>query len=93
VGFADEVIVTDDNPRSESPAAIVADILEGVGSRPVRVVHDRDAAIATAVRAAAPGDTVLVAGKGHEAVQITGDEHRPFSDAAAVAAALARRES
>lgn len=91
--LADELVVTDDNPRGESPARIVADILEGTGSRAVRVVHDRAAAIATAVLAAAPGDAVLVAGKGHESVQIVGLEQRPFSDAAAVAAALARRAS
>jgi len=91
--FADEVVVTDDNPRSESPAAIVADILEGMGSHPVRVVHDRAAAIASAVLGAAPGDAVLVAGKGHESVQVVGREQRPFSDADAVRAALARRDA
>ncbi len=91
--LADELVVTDDNPRGESPARIVADILEGTGSGVVRVIHDRATAIATAVLAAAPGDSVLVAGKGHESVQIVGLEQRPFSDAAAVTAALARRGS
>jgi UDP-N-acetylmuramoyl-L-alanyl-D-glutamate--2,6-diaminopimelate ligase len=91
--LADELVITDDNPRSESPAVIVRDILEGVGARNARVVHDRAAAIELAVRAAEPGDAVLVAGKGHESVQIIGNEQRPFSDASAVAAALARRAS
>lgn len=89
--MADEVILTDDNPRSEDPASIVADILAGTGSGVVRIIHDRARAIRTAVLAAEPGDAVLVAGKGHESVQVVGDEHRPFSDAAAVAQALERR--
>ena len=88
--LADEIIVTDDNPRTESPAAIVADILAGL-THPVRVLHDREAAIAAAVESAAAADAVLIAGKGHEQTQIVGRESRPFSDAAAVQRALARR--
>ncbi|RYG86435.1 UDP-N-acetylmuramoyl-L-alanyl-D-glutamate--2,6-diaminopimelate ligase [bacterium] len=88
--LADEIVVTDDNPRTESPEAIVADILAGL-TRPVRVLHDREAAIAAAIDVAAEGDAILVAGKGHESVQIVGREARPFSDAAAVERALARR--
>jgi UDP-N-acetylmuramoyl-L-alanyl-D-glutamate--2,6-diaminopimelate ligase len=86
--LADELVITDDNPRTESPAAIARDILDGVGAHPARVIHDRAAAIAFAVRSARPGDAVLVAGKGHESVQIVGTGQRPFSDAAAVATAL-----
>jgi UDP-N-acetylmuramoyl-L-alanyl-D-glutamate--2,6-diaminopimelate ligase len=89
--LADEVVLTDDNPRSESPAAIVAEIVAGMGAASVRVIHARDAAIRSAVLAARPGDAVLVAGKGHESVQIVGEEQRPFSDADAVVAALQRR--
>ncbi|MGI9304206.1 MAG: UDP-N-acetylmuramoyl-L-alanyl-D-glutamate--2,6-diaminopimelate ligase [Gammaproteobacteria bacterium] len=78
---ADHVIVTDDNPRSESPAAIVVDILAGFrNSSQVTVVHDRAAAIGAALTGAEPGDIVLVAGKGHESVQIVGDERRTFRD-------------
>jgi UDP-N-acetylmuramoyl-L-alanyl-D-glutamate--2,6-diaminopimelate ligase len=84
--LADELIITDDNPRSEDGAAIVADILAGL-AEPVRarVERDRAAAIRQALTAAAAGDIVLVAGKGHEEVQIVGDVLRPFSDRRLVA--------
>jgi UDP-N-acetylmuramoyl-L-alanyl-D-glutamate--2,6-diaminopimelate ligase len=80
--FADAVTVTDDNPRSEDPAAIVRDILAGITAAPasVRVEHDRAAAIRAAIAAAAPGDLVLIAGKGHEDYQIHGTTRRVFSD-------------
>jgi len=79
---ADAVTVTDDNPRSEDPAAIVGDILAGITGAPahVRVEHDRAAAIRAAIAAAAPGDLVLIAGKGHEDYQIYGTTRRAFSD-------------
>ncbi|TXH04440.1 MAG: UDP-N-acetylmuramoyl-L-alanyl-D-glutamate--2,6-diaminopimelate ligase [Nevskiaceae bacterium] len=84
--LADEVVITDDNPRSESPAAIVAEIRAGLpGGHPARVIHDRAEAIATAVRAAGRDDTVVVAGKGHEDYQIYGSETRAFSDRGFVA--------
>ena len=81
--LADLVVVTDDNPRGESPDAIVAMILEGM-RRPehVRVEHDRALAIALAYAQAAAGDVVLVAGKGHEDYQLTASGRRPFSDRA-----------
>ena len=88
---ADTVIVTDDNPRSEDPAAIVRGILAGVAGAAPRVIHDRGTAIATAIAEAAPGDAVLVAGKGHEDYQLVGGERRSFSDARTVRAALAQR--
>jgi UDP-N-acetylmuramoyl-L-alanyl-D-glutamate--2,6-diaminopimelate ligase len=88
---ADELIVTDDNPRSEDPGSIVRGILTGITGRTPRVIHDRGAAIATALAEAAPGDAVLIAGKGHEEYQIVGQERRAFSDAQAVCAALALR--
>jgi UDP-N-acetylmuramoyl-L-alanyl-D-glutamate--2,6-diaminopimelate ligase len=89
--LADEVIVTDDNPRTESGEEIVRGILAGLPGRRVRVIQDRGTAIATAIAEAAPGDAVLVAGKGHEDYQVVGRERRPFSDVHAVHAALARR--
>ncbi len=78
--LADRIIVTDDNPRSESPAAITDAILAGTGAGNVRVIHDRGEAIATALGEAAAGDVVLIAGKGHEEYQIYGTERRAFSD-------------
>ena len=79
--LADRVIVTDDNPRHESSTSIIADILEGMESpRDAHVIPDRAWAIATALAESRPGDTVLVAGKGHETWQQVGDLRLPFSD-------------
>ena len=87
--LADEVIVTDDNPRTEPPGRITADIVAGTaGSSRLRVEHDRRSAIALALGRCDPGDVVLVAGKGHETYQIYGHERRPFSDQAVVCEAL-----
>jgi UDP-N-acetylmuramoyl-L-alanyl-D-glutamate--2,6-diaminopimelate ligase len=80
--LADEIIVTDDNPRSEDPGAITAAIAAGISCHAVRVIHDRGEAIATAIAAAAANDLVLIAGKGHEDYQIYGDTRRDFSDRA-----------
>jgi len=78
--LADQIIVTDDNPRSENPQAITQAILRGITSHSVRVIHDRGQAIATALKEAQPIDLVLIAGKGHEDYQIYGDTRRSFSD-------------
>jgi UDP-N-acetylmuramoyl-L-alanyl-D-glutamate--2,6-diaminopimelate ligase len=78
--LADRIIVTDDNPRSESPAAITAAILAGMGAATARVIHDRGEAIGTALGEARETDVVLIAGKGHEDYQIYGTERRVFSD-------------
>ena len=87
--LADEVIVTDDNPRSEDPASIRRSILEGIVSNPKgREIGDRGAAIAAAVAGLENGDVLLVAGKGHETGQIVGDRTLPFSDQQCVRAAL-----
>jgi UDP-N-acetylmuramoyl-L-alanyl-D-glutamate--2,6-diaminopimelate ligase len=87
--YSAHIVLTDDNPRSESPAAIIADIKSGIARHPdLRVVHDRERAIADAVAAAGPGDVVLVAGKGHETTQLSGGEARPFDDRASVRRAL-----
>jgi UDP-N-acetylmuramoyl-L-alanyl-D-glutamate--2,6-diaminopimelate ligase len=85
---ADFVVVTSDNPRSEDPAAIVADILPGV--RVPHAVHvDRRAAIRAAIAAAHRGDVVLIAGKGHEPYQEIAGRRLPFSDVDEARAALA----
>jgi len=83
---ADTVIITDDNPRSEDPAAIRAAILTAAPG--ATEIGDRGEAIRHAVAALQPGDVLLVAGKGHESGQIVGDRVLPFSDHEAVAAAL-----
>jgi UDP-N-acetylmuramoyl-L-alanyl-D-glutamate--2,6-diaminopimelate ligase len=75
---ADVTIITDDNPRSESPAAIRSEILDGAAG--AREIGSRAEAIAVAIRMMQPGDVVLVAGKGHETGQIIGDRVVPFSD-------------
>lgn len=85
VRLADQIIVTDDNPRTEDPQRIVADIRRGIASEgTVAIQHDRSTAIREALRAARDGDVVLIAGKGHEDYQIVGSEKRPFSDQAIV---------
>ena len=79
---ADYAIVTSDNPRTEDPDAIIADILPGMagGEDRYEVVADRRAAIRRALALAQPGDTVLIAGKGHEDYQIVGTEKHHFDD-------------
>ncbi|CAL9431309.1 UDP-N-acetylmuramoyl-L-alanyl-D-glutamate--2,6-diaminopimelate ligase [Streptomyces griseomycini] len=84
--LADTAVLTSDNPRSEDPLAILATMLQGAASVPahergeVQVFEDRAAAIAAAVARAQPGDTVLVAGKGHEQGQDIAGVVRPFDD-------------
>jgi UDP-N-acetylmuramoyl-L-alanyl-D-glutamate--2,6-diaminopimelate ligase len=87
--LADQIVITDDNPRTEDGDAIVADIVAGL-SRPQQALvrRDRADAIATAVSLGREGDAVLVAGKGHEDYQIVGLERRHFSDREAALAAL-----
>jgi UDP-N-acetylmuramoyl-L-alanyl-D-glutamate--2,6-diaminopimelate ligase len=79
---ADVVIVTSDNPRSESPESIVDQILAGVGSSrdSVHVVIDRREAIERAIGMARPGDAVVIAGKGHESTQTIGETVVDFDD-------------
>jgi UDP-N-acetylmuramoyl-L-alanyl-D-glutamate--2,6-diaminopimelate ligase len=88
-GNADQVIVTDDNPRSENPATIRAAIL--AAAKGASEIGDRAEAIRAGIAALQPGDALLIAGKGHETGQIVGDKVLPFSDHEAVAAALAAR--
>ncbi len=90
--YADQVVITDDNPRTEDPGVIVADILAGIpDSSEVIVCHNRTSAIFTAVQQASAQDVVLVAGKGHEQFQQVGDQKCPFSDRDVVRDALAAR--
>lgn len=88
---ADTVFVTDDNPRSEDPAAIRSDVMSGAhkGAADVHEVADRAEAILRAVDALGPGDTLLVAGKGHETGQIVGDTVLPFDDVEQASVAVA----
>ena len=79
--LADRMIITDDNPRTEDPQGIIRDILAGMANPDrAQVVRNRQEAIVRALSAAAPGDLVLIAGKGHEDYQLVGAERIPFSD-------------
>ncbi|MGF1497985.1 MAG: UDP-N-acetylmuramoyl-L-alanyl-D-glutamate--2,6-diaminopimelate ligase [Elainellaceae cyanobacterium] len=90
--LADAVIVTSDNPRTEDPDQILRDILEGIPSETNAIVlGDRAAAIQTAILEAQPGDSVLIAGKGHEDYQILGTEKVHFDDREQARTALLQR--
>ncbi|HEX7945150.1 MAG TPA: cyanophycin synthetase, partial [Phenylobacterium sp.] len=84
--LADVAIVTDDNPRSEVPAAIRADVL--AGAKGAKEIGDRREAIRAAVAMLKDGDILVVAGKGHEQGQIVGDVVHPFDDVEETAKAL-----
>ncbi|MGA9659181.1 MAG: UDP-N-acetylmuramoyl-L-alanyl-D-glutamate--2,6-diaminopimelate ligase, partial [Asticcacaulis sp.] len=86
--LADRAIVTDDNPRSEDPAAIRAEVMAGM-SQSATQIGDRKAAIFEAVQSLKSGDVLVVAGKGHEQGQIVGGKVLPFDDVSVVQAALA----
>ena len=86
--LADVAIVTSDNPRSEDPSRIIEEVIAGA-ERPVEVEEDRRAAIEMAVGMAAPGDVVVIAGKGHEQGQeFAGGRKEPFDDVAVAREAL-----
>ncbi len=91
--LADVLVVTDDNPRTEDPAAIRAAVLEGTrgGRAEVLEIGDRRAAIRAAVRRARAGDIVVVAGKGHETGQEVAGVVHPFDDREIVREELAAR--
>ena len=91
--LADRLVVTNDNPRSESPGNIIADVMQGVGDKSGAIaIEDRATAIAYAIHEAADDDIVLIAGKGHENYQLIGDQRLTFSDYdAALANVFARR--
>jgi len=95
--YADHFVITQEDPRLEDPAAILAEIEAGAleagkrRDRDYQVIDDRTEAINAAIAAAAEGDTVLLAGKGHEGSIIVGEEKRPWDEAAAARAALRAR--
>lgn len=93
--LADLVVVTDDNPRDEDPAAIRREILAGAAEGKAQVVEigDRRAAIDHAVAWAGPGDVVVIAGKGHETGQRSAGQTRPFDDRVELADAIRAREA
>jgi UDP-N-acetylmuramoyl-L-alanyl-D-glutamate--2,6-diaminopimelate ligase len=90
---ADVVVVTSDNPRSEEPDAIIAEIVEGIVAErsegPDKTIVDRRAAIEFAIHEAHDGDVVVIAGRGHESNQIFADHTKPFDDRIVARAALA----
>ena len=93
--LSDRVILTSDNPRSEDPDRIIEDIERGIRNTdaPHLAVADRRKAIARAIDDAAPGDTVVIAGKGHEQYQVLGSRVVPFEDVVVARAALHARRA
>jgi UDP-N-acetylmuramoyl-L-alanyl-D-glutamate--2,6-diaminopimelate ligase len=93
--FSDFVIVTSDNPRTEDPDAIIAEIVEGLkdASTPYHVLTDRIDAIHYAIDNASPGDVILLAGKGHEDYQIVGHEKHHMDEREIVADYLKEKGS
>ena len=92
--LADRVILTNDNPRTEDPAAILAEVQAGMTDPDAAaVIPDRAEAIERAVEEATPGDVIVVAGKGHETYQVVGTEKRAFDDRAEVRRQFAARAS
>jgi UDP-N-acetylmuramoyl-L-alanyl-D-glutamate--2,6-diaminopimelate ligase len=83
--LADEIILTDDNPRGEDSLQILDQIESGIQSRKVVRIPDRQQAIKYAIGECIAGDLVLIAGKGHEAEQIVGSKRIPLSDRNVVA--------
>jgi UDP-N-acetylmuramoyl-L-alanyl-D-glutamate--2,6-diaminopimelate ligase len=103
---ADVAVLTSDNPRSEDPEAILAEVERGLGGlarveperlsaseRAYAALVDRRAAIELAIASAEPGDTVVIAGKGHEDYQIIGRQRLPFDDREEARRALRRLAS
>jgi len=84
---ADLAIVTSDNPRTEDPGAIIDDVEQGMADVPHQRFVDRLAAINAALEAGRPGDTLLLAGKGHETYQLLGTTKVPFDERDIVRAA------
>ena len=93
--LADLVVVTSDNPRTEQPEAIIADILEGMkdSATPRQVITDRIEAIAWAIEHHRPGDVIVLAGKGHEDYQIVGHEKHHMDEREIVAENLEKRKN
>jgi UDP-N-acetylmuramoyl-L-alanyl-D-glutamate--2,6-diaminopimelate ligase len=98
--LSDLIVITSDNPRTEDPARIIAEIQRGipadvrvpVSTRQLAIV-DRREAIKKAIELARAGDLVLIAGKGHEKYQVIGDRVLPFDDVAVAREALTKRRT
>jgi len=91
---ADQLVITSDNPRSESPEAILADMLAGLmRTDSVRIQLDRARAVSEVVALASAADVVLVAGKGHESTQEIMGVFHPYSDVTQVLSALQSRRA
>lgn len=88
--YADQIIITSDNPRNEAPQAIIRDIIEAVTKfeTPFQVIEDRGQAIETAVAGCQPGEIAVICGKGHEDYQILGNRKIHFDDREAVRASI-----
>ena len=80
VRLADTAIATSDNPRTEDPAKILDDVEQGMGTKPHHREVDRRKAVALALELARAGDTILLAGKGHETYQVVGTVKEPFDE-------------
>ncbi len=91
VQYADETIFTSDNPRTEEPKAILADMTTLLDADQFAVIEDREMAIKTAIGQANKGDIVVIAGKGHETYQEIGKERIHFDDREVARAALKER--
>lgn len=89
--LASKIVITNDNPRTEDARSIAEEIVSGCGGKEVLIELDRAAAIAHAVKSASPGDTVLIAGKGHETYQTVGTTQHVFSDVEHARQALVAR--
>ncbi len=93
--LSDFTVITSDNPRTEDPDRIIAEIEKGIrqnGAATYTTIPDRKQAIHYAIELAKPGDVVLIAGKGHETYQILGTEIRPFDDTTVAGEALNKRK-
>jgi UDP-N-acetylmuramoyl-L-alanyl-D-glutamate--2,6-diaminopimelate ligase len=90
---ADLIVLTSDNPRTEDPERILDDLAGGLEGADFLRIADRRAAIEAALRAARPGDTVVLAGKGHETYQVIGTTKHSFDERRIVAECLARLEA
>jgi UDP-N-acetylmuramoyl-L-alanyl-D-glutamate--2,6-diaminopimelate ligase len=92
--YADRVVITDDNPRTEPVAQIVADIIAGIAQHDhVQVQHGRQQAVLEVLNSAQAGDVVLLAGKGHEDYQVIGQQSLPYNERALVAEWLVATQS
>ena len=92
VDLSDLAIVTSDNPRTEDPEAIIDEIEQGMGGRPHQRISDRLAAIHAALEEGRPGDTILLAGKGHETYQVIGTTKIDFDEREIVQKAVSGNE-